>query len=133
MPDPVDRALRPLVEQLRARYPRVRIVEARRTVWDDGFLQQIVRYRAPFEELKRCGLVTEEMLRERKALSATGETTLGDGFHLSECVGENAAEGCWELDVSTESVPRGRDPDMQQAREVLKRIFQRCKPAPDAK
>jgi len=95
MSDRIDSALRPLVARLRARYPSVTVVEARRTEWDDGFVQQIVRYRATLAELKRCGLVTEEMLTRRNAVSACGETSLGDGFHLSRCAGD--ARGEWEL------------------------------------
>lgn len=131
MSDRIDRALRPLVEQLRARYPHVRVVEARRTEWDDGFLQQIVRYRATLAELKQCGLVTDEMLRGRSAVSACGETSLGDGFHLSECAGDGPNRGYWELDVSTESAPRGAARSLHLAREVLARIIEGCRPAPD--
>lgn len=129
MSDRMDGALRPLVERLRARYPRVRVVEARRTEWDDGFVQQIVRYRATLSELKRCGLVTEEMLTHRSAVSACGETSLGDGFHLSRCAGEVSSGSEWELDVSTESVPRGADLPLYQARAVLDRISERGNPA----
>jgi hypothetical protein len=128
MSDRIDSALRPLVARLRARYPSVTVVEARRTEWDDGFVQQIVRYRATLAELRRCGLVTEEMLTRRNAVSACGETSLGDGFHLSRCAGD--ARGEWELDVSTESAPRGSNLPLHQAREVLERIIQRGHHAP---
>jgi hypothetical protein len=128
MSDRTDSALRPLVARLRARYPGVTVVEARRTEWDDGFVQQIVRYRATLSELKRCGLVTEEMLTRRNAVSACGETSLGDGFHLSRCAGD--ARGEWELDVSTESAPRGAALALHQAREVLERISKRDHHAP---
>jgi hypothetical protein len=131
MSDRIDGALRPLVGQLRARYPNVRVIEARRTEWDDGFLQQIVRYRATLAELKKCGLVTEEMLKGRNAVSACGETTLGDGYQLSECIGHGSSRGYWELDVSTESAPRGSELPLHQAWEVLTRIIESCKPAPD--
>lgn len=130
MSDHIDRTLRPLVEKLRAQYPQVRVVEAKLTRWDDGFLQQIVRYRAPLRELKRYGLVTDEMLRQRKSQSACGETSIGDGFHLSECGAAESTEGCWELDVCTESVPRNQELKMHQAREVLAQIVEGCKRAP---
>ncbi|MGQ0751776.1 MAG: hypothetical protein ACT4PS_14680 [Betaproteobacteria bacterium] len=130
MSDRKDGVLRPLVERLRARYPRIRIVEARRTEWDDGFVQQIVRYRATLSELKRCGLVTEEMLKRRNAVSACGETSLGDGFHLSRCASDASSRSEWELDVSTESAPRGSDLPLHQAREVLERISARGNRAP---
>jgi hypothetical protein len=131
MPDYIDRALRPLVAYLRARYPRVRIVDARMTKWEDGFLQQSIRYQAPLAELKRCGLVTEEMLRQRKRRSACGETSIGDAFHLCEVVDAESKQECWDLDMCTESVPR--DPELQtrEAQRVLERIFQDCKPAPN--
>lgn len=130
MTDHIDRALRPLVEKLRARYPEVQVIEARKTVWDDGFVQQIVRYRAPLADLMHAGLVTDEMLKERKAQSACGETSLGDAFHLSECSTPESGEGCWELDLCTESVPRDRElKRTDDARRVLERIFQGCKPA----
>lgn len=117
MPEFVDAALRPLVQKLSARYPNVRVVEARLTRWDDGFLQQLVRYRAPLEELKRAGLVTHEMLEQ----APSGHTPIGDAFHLSEC-GE---AGSMELDLCTESVPRTH-PQTRGPCDVLKKLLERC-------
>lgn len=130
MNDHIDRTLRPLVEKLRARYPQVQVVEARRTVWDDGFVQQIVRYRAPLAALRDAGLVTEDMLKSRKATSACGETAFGDAFHLSQFADQG--DECWELDVCTESAPRdGELARTDEARHLLERIFQDCRRAPN--
>ena len=132
MDDHVDRALRPLVEKLRARYPQVHVVEARRTVWDDGFVQQIVRYRAPLADLRNAGLVTDEMLTARESTSAYGESSLGEAFHLSQFSAER--DGCWELDLCTESVPRvGGLTKTDDARCLLERIFKDCRRAPNGR
>lgn len=126
MAERIDRALRPLVDALRARYPHVRVIEARLTRWDDGFLQQLVRYRAPLAELRRCGLATDEMLKGRKA---RGSTALGDGYHLCESpVIGTRGEPCWELDLCTESAPREVDMELHEARAVLRRMSDACKP-----
>jgi hypothetical protein len=100
-----DWSLQPLVLRLRARYPEVRILEARLTKWTDGFLQQTIHYRAPLDSLRRCGLVTDEMLRCRSVLSSCGYTSMGEAFHLNRSSGP-AAAGCWDLDICTESWPR---------------------------
>ena len=116
MPTYIDAALVPLVEKLRARYAGVRVVDARLTRWPDGFLQQTIRYQASLAELTRCGLVTEEMLRQRGPRSACGKTSLGEAFHLGKC-GTALVAGCWDLDVCTESAPR--EPDRLELAEAL--------------
>ncbi|HET7598294.1 MAG TPA: hypothetical protein VFK15_15295 [Burkholderiales bacterium] len=130
MADDTDGALQPLVQQLRAKYAPVRVIEAKITRWDDGFLQQIVRYRATLAELKRAGLVTEDMLARRRPQSACGETAIGDSFHLSECGVDERGEPSWDLDLCTESVPRHQELKLYQARQLLERILEGCKGSP---
>ena len=122
MSDRIDGALRPLVDQLRARYPSVNVVDAKKTVWVDGFVQQLVTFRGSLPHLQQCGLVTESMLRSRNGRAWSGATPLGDGFHLRDC-----SHGQWELDLCTESAPReiGRM-SLEQASRVLHHILKRC-------
>lgn len=116
----IDPVLGPLVKELRARYPDVKVVEARLTTWRDGLVQQAIRYQAPLATLKRCGLVTEEMLRCRKPHSACGETSLGEAFHLSQCFDTESAAVWWNLDVCTDSAPREPDElDLGEAQRTL--------------
>ena len=125
MPAYIDAALWPLVEQLRARYPVVEILEARLTRWPDGVLQQTILFQAPLAELTRCGLVTGEMLRQREARSACGETSLGEAFHLGVSDGDRAS-GCWDLDLCTESSPREPEHfELADARRMLD-AFKNC-------
>lgn len=123
MPIRIEAALRPLVEQLRSRYPGTTIAEAHLTRWPDGSLQQTIRYQAPLVELIRCGLVTEEILRQRERRSACGVTSLGEAFHLGMCDADRAA-GCWDLDVCTESAPREPEHlEVIDARRTLADLF----------
>jgi hypothetical protein len=124
-----DRALQPLVLRLRAQYPEVRILEARLTKWTDGFLQQTIHYRAPLDSLRRCGLVTDEMLRCRSVLSSCGYTSMGEAFHLNRSSGR-AAAGCWDLDICTESAPRELEQlELSEAGRTLANLFERKKPS----
>jgi hypothetical protein len=120
----IDPVLGPLVKKLRARYPNVNVVDARLTTWRDGLVQQAIRYQAPLATLKRCGLVTEEMLRRRVPGSACGETSLGEAFHLSQCFDTQSAAVWWNLDVCTDSAPREPDePDLGEAQRTLAGLF----------
>jgi hypothetical protein len=125
MSDRIDGALRPLVDQLRARYPNVNIVDAKKTVWVDGLMQQLVTFRGTLSQLQLCGLVTDSMLRSRNERAWSGATSLGDGFHLRNC--SHGLAGQWELDLCTESAPRetGRM-SLEQASRVLHHILKRC-------
>ena len=121
----IDGALRPLVNQLRGRYPNVQIIDAKKTVWVDGFVQQLVTFRGLLVQLQLCGLVTESMLRSRNGRAWSGATSLGDGYHLRKC--PHGAAGKWEFDLCTESTPReiGRM-SLEQAADVLHHILKRC-------
>lgn len=112
--------LRPLVARLSARYLGVRIVEADMSQCHDGSWQQNIRYQAPIETLRRYGLLTDEMLRDRRC---SGATSLGEGFYLRQALDDESRPGCVDLSIWTGEFPRER-PRMalKDAQRVLKRI-----------
>lgn len=115
----VDAPLRQLVRTLRERYPQVNVCEARLTQWPDGFLQQCIHYQAPLQALRRCGLLTDEMLQCSRRRSSCGQTSLGEAFHLNHRSGE-PGDGCWDLDICTESWPREPEAfELTEARRML--------------
>ena len=119
----IDQALRPLVAQLRARYPGIRIVEARYSRDHWGTLQQCVRYQAPLELLRHVGLVTEGMLERRRGPRGN-LNCVGDGFNLCEGLDQASRPGCYDLSIFTGAVPyddRVRI-GVRQAAQLLRRI-----------
>jgi len=110
----------PLVEKLRARYPGVGIVDARMSTRADGETQQMLRFQAPLELLKRYGLVTARMVREREQYKPT---PIGDGFLLTKHLDSGSCPGSWDFLLLTEASPREyRKLGTQLAKTLLRRI-----------
>ena len=121
MTDYIDDELRPLVAQLRRRYPGVRIVEATMGTLHDGTPQQDIRFQAPLAELQRLGLVTDEMLRLHKA--GRCDVSIGDGFFLTDYIDDESRPDCWDVSIWTPARPRERpNINVSRARQVLRRI-----------
>lgn len=123
MTDYIDRALAPLVEQLRARYPGVRIVSASLCERPaDGELQQEIRYQAPLERLKALGLLTSCMIARDRAWPPAD--AIGDGFHLCASLDRESRPGQWDLLILTGASPRERARfSVLPARRLLRRIL----------
>jgi hypothetical protein len=120
----VDRTLAPLVAQLRARYPGVRIVWAHMWPTHDGALQQVIRYQAPIKRLQALGLVTRSMIR----VTLGGCTSIGDGFHLCEELDSNSRPGQWDLSIMTGAYPRETKRfSVLPARSLLRRIARKTR------
>ena len=120
----VSPELIPLARALEGRYPGVSVVYGRMTQWDDGTVQQHIRYCAPLEMLRHYGLVTTEM----EQLRNPGRTALGDGFHLCQGLDDLSLPGCYDLSILTGSRPRERDRiSTKDAQRLLRQVFKRAK------
>ncbi len=101
----------PLLAALEARYPGVQVADISFRVFEEGDVQQSVRFLGPIEILCRYGLVTEGMMNSLNERSNPHTTTpLGDGFSLFDHpIDSRGRPGQWDLSVHTGSVPRGRE------------------------
>src|SRR5690349_10249182 len=95
----VDKALEPLVHHLEKRYPGVRIVWAHLQNTDDGAVQNI-RFRGTQADLKKHGLLSDDMLQRRREY---GYTALGDDFVI--CEDSESQPGFTDLCVFTRARP----------------------------
>jgi len=103
----IDPALAPLADQLRARYPGVRVVRATFTTLDDGTLQQNIRFAAPLARLLAAGLCTEAMVANARLGCVT---PIGDGYSLYDCPLDALVEpGNYDLSIFTGTRPRERE------------------------
>jgi len=114
-----------LAEQLRARYPGIRIHWCHQnTAGDNGYVGLSVRFQAPRKQLIAAGLATEKMFRHRDHL----RTEFGEYVGLYRELDERSRAGCWDLcihrDVETRDDVRadGMAVTKKLQREVAKMI-----------
>jgi hypothetical protein len=122
---PIDDDLQPLVAQLRARYPIVRIVEAQRIGRRDtgGIYGISIRYQAPLEMLKRAGLLSAERIAIVNSGMYDKYDSLGESFDLYDSYDALSTPGCHDLVVRTWNEPHERPRiALAEAKRVLKKI-----------
>lgn len=116
-----------LAKALMARYPGVQVVGALVTELDDGTLQQNIRYQAPLERLRACGLVTDAMLSRVKDGCGSGNTPMGDRYFLCDRLDDLSNPGCLDLLTYTGTVQRERERmSVRDAARILKRFIRRA-------
>lgn len=100
--------------QLQKRYPTVRIVEV--SAFDSGKSLSI-RFQAPLDELKRCGLVTTAIIQNKE-----GCTEFGDKCSLYRKIDCESRPGCWDLFAPIRNDLYERHMSVRVAAQLLRRI-----------